>query len=106
MSSHAAVHDPNLQHHFHTKEQQLDASKLGMWLFLATEILLFGGLFAAYFFFHEAYPETFQFFPLTPDDASGVHIATPDPKTPAGASLSMMEVGGPIVGIGSTLDFC
>ena len=54
----------------------------------------------------DAYGETFQFFPLTPDDVRGVHVATPDPKTRAGASLSMMEVGGPIVGIGSTLNFC
>ena len=48
----------------------------------------------------------FQFFPLTPEDTSGVHIATPDAKTPAGASLSLMELGGPIVGIGSTINFC
>jgi len=54
----------------------------------------------------DVYGERFQFFPLTPDDASGVHIATPDPKTPAGANLSLMELGGPIVGIGSTLKFC
>ena len=49
MTTHALEHhDPNLQHHFHTKEQQLDASKLGMWLFLATEILLFGVLFVGF----------------------------------------------------------
>jgi hypothetical protein len=34
---------PHLQHHFDTPEQQFDAGKLGIWLFLATEILLFGG---------------------------------------------------------------
>ena len=53
-------HPPYLQHHFDTPEQQFDAGKLGIWLFLATEILLFGGLFAAYFFFHEQYPATFH----------------------------------------------
>ena len=37
-----------LQHHFATFEQQLDAGKIGMWLFLATEILLFGGLFVGF----------------------------------------------------------
>lgn len=37
-----------------------DAAKLGMWLFLATEILLFGGLFAAYALFHWAYPTEFH----------------------------------------------
>ena len=33
------------QHHFVTADQQLDTSKTGMWLFLATEILMFGGRF-------------------------------------------------------------
>jgi cytochrome c oxidase subunit III len=47
-------------HHFDSPVQEFQACKLGFWLFLATEILLFGGLFAAYFFFHEAYPETFR----------------------------------------------
>jgi cytochrome c oxidase subunit 3 len=47
-------------HHFDTPVQEFQATKLGFWLFLATEILLFGGLFAAYFFFHEAFPETFR----------------------------------------------
>lgn len=47
-------------HHFDTPTQEFQAGKLGFWLFLATEILLFGGLFAAYFFFHAAYPETFH----------------------------------------------
>ncbi len=48
-----------LPHHFDTPVQEFQSAKLGFWLFLATEILLFGGLFAAYFYFHEAYPETF-----------------------------------------------
>jgi len=41
-------HPPFLAHHWSTPEQQFEAGKLGMWLFLATEFLLFGGLFAAY----------------------------------------------------------
>jgi len=41
-------HDPYLAHHFDTHEQQFESSKLGMWVFLATEILMFGGLFCAY----------------------------------------------------------
>ena len=40
-------HGP-LAHHFDTLEQQRDASTLGMWVFLATEVLFFGGLFTAY----------------------------------------------------------
>lgn len=47
-------------HHFDSVEQEFQACKLGFWLFLATEILLFGGLFAAYFYFHQVYPETFR----------------------------------------------
>jgi cytochrome c oxidase subunit 3 len=47
-------------HHFDTPVQEFQAMKLGFWLFLATEILLFGGLFAAYFYYHEMYPETFR----------------------------------------------
>ncbi len=43
-----AVHHPALQHHFETMQQQKEASTLGMWLFLLTEILFFGGLFMAY----------------------------------------------------------
>ncbi len=50
IEAHGAHHEhhPFHQHHFATMEQQFDASKIGMWLFLATEILLFGGLFVGY----------------------------------------------------------
>jgi len=46
--NHDHEHHPFHQHHFATMEQQFDASKIGMWLFLATEILLFGGLFVGF----------------------------------------------------------
>lgn len=43
------VHDnPALLHHFATEEQQKDAASLGMWVFLATEIMFFGGMFCCY----------------------------------------------------------
>jgi cytochrome c oxidase subunit 3 len=48
-----------LQHHFSTHEQQFDAAKIGMWLFLVTEILLFGGLFAGYGLMQSVHPEAF-----------------------------------------------
>ncbi len=41
-------HGPELRHHFATAEQQRDAASLGMWLFLGTEIMFFGGMFCAY----------------------------------------------------------
>ncbi|HLU40440.1 MAG TPA: cytochrome c oxidase subunit 3 family protein [Planctomycetota bacterium] len=49
----------HVAHHFKTWEQEFQSGKLGFWLFLATEILLFGGLFAAYIYYHGIYPETF-----------------------------------------------
>jgi len=56
---HPAIH-PWLQHHFDTMEQQAEASILGMWTFLCTEILFFGGLFMAYLVYRHASPEGFQ----------------------------------------------
>lgn len=47
-------------HHFDNYEQQGSAEKLGMWLFLATEILMFGGLFVGYTIYHGEYPEVFK----------------------------------------------
>lgn len=49
----------HVQHHFADAEQQMESAKLGMWIFLLTEILLFGGLFCAYAVYRSWYPETF-----------------------------------------------
>ena len=49
-----------LAHHFESYEQQKSAEKLGMWLFLATEVLMFGGLFVGYAIYKGAYPEVFK----------------------------------------------
>jgi cytochrome c oxidase subunit 3 len=49
-----------LVHHFSDPLQQVEASKLGMWLFLATEVLLFGGLFVSYAVYHFLHPELFR----------------------------------------------
>lgn len=51
-------HSPFLQHHFNSMPQQVSAAKLGMWLFLAQEVLFFSGLFMAYIAFRALYPET------------------------------------------------
>lgn len=56
---HATAHDSRLQHHFATFEQQFDATKIGMWLFLATEVLLFGGLFVGFALQQAAHPQAF-----------------------------------------------
>ncbi len=54
------LHPAHLQHHFVSAEQQFESAKLGMWLFLATEILLFGGMFVAYGIFRVQYPELYE----------------------------------------------
>ncbi len=52
-SSHALLHQ------FDTAEQQKDASTLGMWMFLVTEIMFFGGMFTAYVVYRSLHPEGF-----------------------------------------------
>ena len=52
-------HDPALRHHFATREQQREASSLGMWLFLGTEIMFFGGMFCAYLIYRYWYYNEF-----------------------------------------------
>lgn len=59
---HGDGHDlPFLAHHFDTPEQQFASAKLGMWVFLGTEILMFGGLFCAYAVYRHNHPEIFLF---------------------------------------------
>jgi len=61
MGEHAHGGDPNLAHHFENMDQQVNAAKLGMWLFLATEVLLFAGLFCAYAVFRANHPDVFEY---------------------------------------------
>src|SRR3954462_13205538 len=56
---HAHHHDPHLAHHFDTPDQQYTSGKLGMWMFLGTEVLMFGGLFCAYSVYRHNHPEVF-----------------------------------------------
>ena len=53
------MHDAAVAHHFDDAEQQHEASALGMWVFLATEVMFFGGLFAAYVVYRSFFPEAF-----------------------------------------------
>ena len=48
MANHAQTETLALREQFDTEEQQKDASTLGMWIFLITEIMFFGGMFLAY----------------------------------------------------------
>lgn len=53
-------HDPAVAHHFATLEQQHATNVLGMWVFLATEVMLFGGMFLAYTVYKSNYPAAFD----------------------------------------------
>ncbi len=48
-----------LQHHFADMDQQKESSTFGMWLFLVTEIMFFGGLFCAYLIYRSTYYSAF-----------------------------------------------
>ena len=55
----SAAHAPGLKHHFDDFEQQLESSTLGMWVFLLTEIMFFGGMFGGYTVYRNLYPDAF-----------------------------------------------
>jgi cytochrome c oxidase subunit III len=57
---HAHAHHARLQHQFDTMEQQQESATLGMWIFLVTEIMFFGGLFMAYLLYRVWYPEAWS----------------------------------------------
>ncbi|MGE4170468.1 MAG: cytochrome c oxidase subunit 3 family protein [Candidatus Margulisiibacteriota bacterium] len=59
MSSQGQFIEHHVAHHFDTAEQEFETAKLGMWVFLVTEVLFFGGLFVAYAIFRNMYPEMF-----------------------------------------------
>jgi cytochrome c oxidase subunit 3 len=48
-----------LKEQFKNLDQQHEASTQGMWIFLATEVLFFGGMFLAYALYRRTYPEDF-----------------------------------------------
>ncbi len=63
MSTHASdkfvYHEPGLQHQFDDMGQQEESVSIAMWMFLAQEIMFFGGLFTAYLVFRSKYPMAF-----------------------------------------------
>ena len=58
--SQVTEHPAHLQHHFADVHQQEESAKLGMWLFLLTEVLLFGGLFCFYAIYRSWNPDMFH----------------------------------------------
>src|SRR6186713_483653 len=61
--AHDPIHaaNPHLAHHFDTPQQQFEAGKMGIWLFLLTEVLFFAGLFCAYTIYRAMHPEVFVY---------------------------------------------
>lgn len=57
--THGKEHPAYLAHHFSEVEQQQESAKLGMWIFLLTEVLLFGGLFCFYAIYRAWNPDMF-----------------------------------------------
>jgi cytochrome c oxidase subunit III len=61
-SDHGHDHgSPFIQHHFEGPQHQFDSGKLGIWLFLVTEVLFFSGLFVAYIIYRAHHPEIFDY---------------------------------------------
>jgi cytochrome c oxidase subunit 3 len=57
--SDSSTHPSYLHHHYGDVDQQREAAKLGMWIFLVTEVLFFGGLFCVYAIYRSWHPEMF-----------------------------------------------
>jgi cytochrome c oxidase subunit 3 len=55
-----ADHNPALRHHFADMEQQRESSEFGMWVFLVTEIMFFGGMFFAYMVYRYLYFQAWE----------------------------------------------
>src|SRR6478736_3197330 len=55
----ANPHAAHVSHHFKDATQEYDSGKQGIWLFMVTEILMFGALLVGYGIFHAIYPEMF-----------------------------------------------
>ena len=59
MSTNRLVNGVEVASHYRDEVHQYDSNKEGLWLFMVTEILMFGGLFVGYIIFHSIYPEMF-----------------------------------------------
>ena len=77
----AEVHDA-LQEQFEEMPQQKEAATLGMWAFLATEVLFFGAMFVSYITYRNAYPHAFA-------EASVPRITVVIRKAYGGAYIAM-----------------
>ena len=77
MADHAHTETLSLRVQFDDEAQQKDASTLGMWIFLITEIMFFGGMFAVYTVYRNFYPTVFAI------ASSSLNEVSSAPSTPA-----------------------
>lgn len=59
MSTNRLMNGVEVASHFRDPQHQYSSNKEGIWLFMVTEILMFGGLFVGYIIYHSLYPEMF-----------------------------------------------
>lgn len=78
-------HHPSLQHQFDTMQQQKEASTFGMWVFLLTEVLFFGGMFMAYTLYRVWYFDAFA----AASTSLGLGLGTFNTAVLIGSSLTM-----------------
>ncbi len=86
MSETTGNHPSHLQHHFANMEQQNDSGTFGMWVFLVTEIMFFGGIFAAYAIYRSMYLPAFEFGSRLLD----IRLGTTNTAVLIGSSLTMV----------------
>ena len=79
-AEHEHLATPQHRHHFETEEQQREAGTFGMWLFLLTEIMFFGGLFFAYLLYRNWYYPAFA-------------VASNQLSVPMGAANTVVLIG-------------
>jgi cytochrome c oxidase subunit 3 len=79
------LHHPALAHHFDNLEQQAEAASLGMWVFLLTEILFFGGAFLVYTVYRHMYHDAF----VVASHSLDVALGTINTAVLIGSSLTM-----------------
>jgi len=75
-----------LKHHFDTPEQQFESSTLGMWVFLITEVMFFGGMFAGYTVYRNLYPKAFA----AASESMNLVIGTANTAILIGSSFTMV----------------
>ena len=92
----ASTHYEPLKHHFDNLEQQHSSEKLGMWMFLATEVLFFSGLFVAYTVYRHFYPSEFAFASSSSGTRFGIAALAAGKKKPVATPVTAASTTRPV----------